>query len=143
MKNYLAQSIVSQQPATVNLWKETLRRLDIYFIISIVFLTFSILFYTVVLVLIDNLRDIHFAQLDMYGQFVEMVIDWLLYLQMIVACFLLVLYTYRMDDNIKHETFIEENSMSSLKTTMKSILTQEVCSSDYDSHTSVNSDDPV
>jgi hypothetical protein len=108
-----------------------------------VFLAFSIVFYTVVLVLIDNLRDIHFAQLDMYGQSVEMVIDWLLYLQMIVACFLLVLYTYRMDDNIKHETFIEENSMSSLKTTMKSILTQEVCSSDYDSHTSVNSDDPV
>ena len=143
MKNYLAQSIVSQQPATVNQWKETLRRLDIYFITSIVFLAFSIVFYTVVLVLIDNLRDIHFAQLDMYGQSVEMVIDWLLYLQMIVACFLLVLYTYRMDDNIKHETFIEENSMSSLKTTMKSILTQEVCSSDYDSHTSVNSDDPV
>ena len=79
-----------------------------------------------VLVLIDNLKDIHFAQLDMYGQSVEMIVDWLLYLQMIVACFLLVLYTYRMDDNIKHETFIQEDSRSSLKTTMKSIMTQEV-----------------
>lgn len=64
----------------------------------------SIIFYSVVTYMINGVKDVYFASLDSYGKAVEPFIDNLMYFQLIVGTSLIMLYTYRMEDHIEHET---------------------------------------
>jgi hypothetical protein len=65
--------------AETNRWDKTLYRLDLFFIVSIIFLVISIVFYTVVLSMIHKHHSFYTALDDYYGAGTQMCIDYLLY----------------------------------------------------------------